>query len=148
MVDDDDVLRAYHQAVDAVQHAAERLPDGGAGAVVPFEDLGLSVLLDRLAEGPELGRFFEAELGPLLEHDRAHGSSLVADAAGVAGRERVEDGGGQAARRRAAHRLLPRRPDHRRSSAATSDNPETRLRLELAVRAWESLEALRTRESR
>ena len=140
MVDDHDVLRAYHQAVDAVRHAAERLPSGGAGAVVPFDDLGLSVLLDRLAEGPELGRFFEAELGPLLEHDRAHGSSLVVTLQAL-----LAENGSKTA---AAQRLgVERRTVYYRVDRITEilgrdlGNPETRLRLELAIRAWESLDA-------
>ncbi len=140
MVDDHDVLRAYHQAVDSVRHAAERLPGGGAGAVVPFDDLGLSVLLDRLAEGPELGRFFEAELGPLLEHDRMHGSSLVVTLQAL-----LAENGSKTA---AAQRLgVERRTIYYRVERITEilgrdlANPETRLRLELAVRAWESLDA-------
>lgn len=139
MVDDHDVLRAYRQAVDAVRHAAERLPGGGTGAVVPYEDLGLSVLLDRLAEGPELGRFFEAELGPLLDYDRAHGSSLV-----LTLRALLAENGSKTA---AAQRLgVERRTIYYRVERITQilgrdlGNPETRLRLELAVRAWESLE--------
>lgn len=140
MVDDHDFSRAYQQSVDAVRHAAERLPGGGAGAVVPFEDLGLSVLLDRLAEGPELGRFFDAELGPLLEYDRAHGSSLVATLQAL-----LAENGSKTA---AAQRLgVERRTIYYRVDRITEilgrdlGNPETRLRLELAVRAWESLDA-------
>ena len=139
LADNDGLLRAYQQAVDAVQHAAQRLPSSGAGASVAYGDLGLSVLLDRLAEGPELGRFFEAELGPLLEHDRAHGAHLVATLQALL----AENGSKTAAAKRLG---VERRTVYYRVERITEilgrdlDSSETRLRLELALRAWESLE--------
>lgn len=139
LADTNGVLRAYQQAVDAVRHAAQRLPSGGAGSAVAYGDLGLSVLLDRLAEGPELGRFFEAELGPLLDHDRAHGAHLVATLQALL----AENGSKTAAAKRLG---VERRTVYYRVDRITQilgrdlDNSETRLRLELALRAWESLE--------
>jgi purine catabolism regulator len=139
LADTDGLLRAYQQAVDAVHHAAQRLPSGGAGAAVAYGDLGLSVLLDRLAEGPELGRFFEAELGPLIEHDRAHGAHLVATLQALL----AENLSKTAAARRLG---VERRTVYYRVERITEilgrdlDSSETRLRLELALRAWESLE--------
>jgi sugar diacid utilization regulator len=139
LADGDGLLRAYQQAVDAVHHAELRLPSSGAGAAVAYGDLGLSVLLDRLAEGPELGRFFEAELGPLLEHDRAHGAHLVATLQALL----AENGSKTAAAKRLG---VERRTVYYRVERITEilgrdlDSSETRLRLELALRAWESLE--------
>ncbi|MHA4854597.1 PucR family transcriptional regulator [Rhodococcus sp. MSC1_016] len=57
--------RAVEQARSAVSVAAAR-PDK---VVERFDDLGVLRLLASLAKGPELARYIEDELGPLLQHD-------------------------------------------------------------------------------
>lgn len=65
LVDAADLPRAVEQARSAVSVAAAR-PDN---AVERFDDLGVLRLLASLAKGPELARYIEDELSPLLQHD-------------------------------------------------------------------------------
>lgn len=142
LVDGDDLLRAYQHAVDAVEHAAHRLPGGGAGAVVHFEDLGLSQLLTRLSDGPELARFVEHELGPLVQHDRTHGANLLATLSAYL----AENGSKTAAARRLGveRRTVYYRLDRIGALLGRDlDDPEARLRLDVALRGWEVLQSLR-----
>ena len=133
LVDGDDVARGYHQAVDALHHAAQRLPEEGIGHVVPFDDLGLTLLLQRMADGPELRRFIDSELGALIAHDRSHGSSLVATLQAFL----AENGSktATAKRLRVERRTVYYRLDRIAALVAHDlDDPETRLRLDLALR--------------
>jgi purine catabolism regulator len=141
LVDGDDLLRAYQHAVDAVEHAARRLPSGGAGAVVHFEDLGLSQLLTRLSDGPELARFVENELGPLVQHDRTHGANLLATLSAYL----AENGSKTAAAKRLGveRRTVYYRLDRIGALLGRDlDDPEARLRLDVALRGWEVLQSL------
>lgn len=140
LVDGDDALRAYQQAVDAVEHAARRLPDGGSRSVVHFESLGLTQLLSGLAEGPELARFVDYELGALLEHDRTHGAPLLPTLAAYLG----ENGSKVATAKRLG---VERRTVYYRLERISAllgrrlDDPEVQLRLDVALRGWEVLSA-------
>ena len=68
------LLKALRNAYEAADlHAAS---DEGP-LVTHFDSLGPSHLLLRLAEGPELARYVESELGPLLEHDARARSPLL-----------------------------------------------------------------------
>jgi purine catabolism regulator len=64
----------------AVQQARNA---GAAAAVAPevgvhrFDDLGILRLLVVLAQGPELARYVEDELGPLLQHDAGAANQLM-----------------------------------------------------------------------
>ncbi|MCZ3385413.1 MAG: helix-turn-helix domain-containing protein [Actinomycetia bacterium] len=142
VVEGDDVQRGYRQALYALQHAALRLPDGGAGSVVSFDDLGLTLLLGQLATGPELARFVETEIGQLVEHDRSHGSHLVATLQAFL----AENGSKSAAARRLG---VERRTIYYRLERIAVllgrdlDYPETRLRLDVALRGWDVLESPR-----
>lgn len=133
IVDGDDVVRGYHQAVDALHHAAQRLPDEGVGQVVPFDDLGLTLLLQRMADGPELRRFIDSELGALTAHDRSHGSHLVATLQAY-----LAENGSKTATAKRLHverRTIYYRLDRISALLAHDlDDPETRLRLDLALR--------------
>jgi PucR family transcriptional regulator, purine catabolism regulatory protein len=65
----------------ATQEAAVALDYGrrrrGGPLVTHFPELGTYQLLVRLAQGPELARFVESELRPLLDHDSRARSKLV-----------------------------------------------------------------------
>jgi purine catabolism regulator len=61
----DQLPAALEQGRSAASVAAAR-PDN---AVHRFDDLGVLRLLASLAGGPELSRYIEDELGPLLKHD-------------------------------------------------------------------------------
>ncbi len=141
LVHGDDLLRAYQHAVDAVEHAARRLPDGGSGTVVHFDDLGLSHLLSRLADGPELARFVESELGSLVQHDRTHGANLLATLSAYLAEN--------ASKTATAKRLgVERRTVYYRLDRIGAllgrnlDDPEARLRLDVALRGWEVVQHL------
>lgn len=60
----------------ALEEAVEALSFGGSD-VSYFADLGVYQLLVRLAGDPELSRFTEAGLGPLLEHDARSRAKLL-----------------------------------------------------------------------
>ena len=64
---------AFAQAIEA----AESWRGQGGASVVHFADLGLYHLLMQLSEGPELARFVEAELSPLLDYDARRKSQLA-----------------------------------------------------------------------
>jgi purine catabolism regulator len=62
----DAVRRGLDEAREAVQHG-RALPD--VSHVHHYGDFGIESLLVRLADGPDLARFVEGELGRLLAHD-------------------------------------------------------------------------------
>jgi hypothetical protein len=68
----DSLKRAMEEASEA---AAFGVRTGTGASVHHFGELGVHHLLVRLSEGPELARFVESELGPLLEHDAAKSAS-------------------------------------------------------------------------
>jgi PucR family transcriptional regulator, purine catabolism regulatory protein len=72
------VAGALHRAVEEATVAATFARDAGPGRRVHhFADLGTYQLLLRLAEGPELARFVDSELRPLLERDDGTPPRLV-----------------------------------------------------------------------
>jgi purine catabolism regulator len=111
-----------------------------------FGDLGLEELLMSLAAGPELARFVEAELSPLLEHDAKSSTPLIPVL-----RCYLESG---AAKSETARRLhVERRTVYRRLAMITTllgkdlSGVETQARLFVAVRGLELLRHRRSRES-
>ncbi|MGW3472266.1 PucR family transcriptional regulator [Saccharopolyspora sp. NPDC000995] len=103
-----------------------------------FDDLGALRLLVALADGPELSRYVEDELGPLLEHDAVASHPLLPTL-----RAFLECGGNKA---RAAEVLFVQRRTlyHRldRLSAVLGldlANIETQQRLQLALRGHDLL---------
>ncbi len=66
--------RALEEAVEALSFARKA---GGRRTVHHFAELGTYQLLVRLAQDPELARFVEAELSPLLEHDARSRAKLM-----------------------------------------------------------------------
>lgn len=74
-VDDVDALfRTVTQARE-VSHIARRL--GTHGQALLARDLGIYRLLSRIGAGDGLWDFIREQMGPLLDHDAAHGSELV-----------------------------------------------------------------------
>jgi purine catabolism regulator len=69
----DQLPTAVQQAKSAASVAAAK-PDS---AVHRFDDLGVLRLLASLAGGPELARYIEDELGPLLKHDAKASNPLL-----------------------------------------------------------------------
>jgi purine catabolism regulator len=138
LVDGDDLLRAYHHGVEAVEHAALRLAGSGAGAVVHFEDLGLSHLLSRLADGPELSRFVGNEIGVLLQHDQTHATQLVGTLVAFLAENGSKTATAQrlGVERRTVYYRLERIA---RLVGRDLADPEVRLRLDVALRGWEVL---------
>lgn len=66
-----------HTAVDQARSAASVAAARPDKAVHRFDDLGVLRLLASLAGGPELARYIEDELGPLLKHDANSTSPLL-----------------------------------------------------------------------
>ncbi len=68
--------RALGEAAEAARYGGSASDQAGGG-VRYFRDLGVQHLLAKLSEGPELARFVEAELKPLLEHDAGRAAPLL-----------------------------------------------------------------------
>jgi PucR family transcriptional regulator, purine catabolism regulatory protein len=132
--------KALHQAFAQATEAAESAGETQLHQpVVHFADLGLHHLLLQLNDGPELARFVEGELRPLLDHDARQRSKLVATL-----RAHLECGGNKT---RAANILcIQRRSLYHRLErirhilGADPDNQETNLRLRVAFRGLDLLE--------
>lgn len=104
-----------------------------------YGDLGVYHLLLPLADGPRLARYVEAELGPLLQHDARRRSPLVPTLRSFL------DHGGQISP--AARELfIERRTLYHRMAVIGKltgrdlGNPDTRLRLSVALRALDLLQ--------
>jgi len=65
---------AFEEASDAARYAWQV---GHRAGVQHYDGLGLHQLLLHLSDRPELARFVESELGPLLAHDARSGSPLL-----------------------------------------------------------------------
>lgn len=142
-VSDQTSPRSLPRALGYASEAAAHLAVSNEGPVVThFGSLGPSHLLLRLAEGPELARYVESELGLLLEHDARSRSPLLPTLQAY-----VECGG---AKSEAARRLcIERRSLYHRlerleeTMGRDLSDVGTRYRLWLALRA---LDLLRRRE--
>ena len=129
------LLPAVQQADHALR-AARLAPDS---SITRFDDLGLLRLLVALAEGPELSRYVEDEIGPLLEHDASATSKLLPTL-----RAFLDSDGRKALAAKDLHiqrRTLYYRLDRIGALLGVSvDEPETRQRLMMAVRGLELLQ--------
>lgn len=138
----DSLKRAMEEASEAAGFGIRTGTGTGAG-VYHFGDLGVHHLLVRLSEGPELARFVESELGPLLEHDAKSGSPLAPTL-----RSYLANGGRKAQTARDLHverrSLYYRLERIERLLKKDIEDQETRVRLEIAIR---SLDLLRERPS-
>lgn len=139
------VTRAYQQSAEAAAHAVQLSAQGPSDPthalpVVHFEDLGLTHLLRTLSEGPDLARFVDIELGPLITHDRAQQSALIPTL-----RAFLIEHGSKTATAKRLH--IERRTVYYRLERISSligsdlDNPEARLRLDVALRGLDLIES-------
>jgi PucR family transcriptional regulator, purine catabolism regulatory protein len=114
----------------------------GRFAVYHYGDLGIYHLLLPLAEGPRLANYVEAELGALLEHDARNRTPLVATL-----RSFLDHGGHVSAAARDL--FIERRTLYHCVGTITRllgrdlANPDTRLRLSVALRALDLLQSHR-----
>jgi PucR family transcriptional regulator, purine catabolism regulatory protein len=128
--------RALAQASEAAEFGARISATPG---FYHYGDLGIYHLLLPLAEGPRLANYVEAELGALLEHDARNRTPLVATL-----RAFLDHGGHVSAAARDL--FIERRTLYHRVGAISKllgrdlANPDTRLRLSVALRALDLLQ--------
>lgn len=134
----DGLRRILTEATDAAAHGAHSVRASGT---YHSADLGLRHLLARLGDGPELGRFVEDELGPLLAHDATGRAPLIPTL-----RAFLDSGGRKSTAARTLH--LERRSLYYRLERIEKfleidlADPSARLRVEVAV---QGLDVLRQR---
>jgi purine catabolism regulator len=131
------------EAVSSGQKAGEALSLGRKAGdrriVHHFAELGTYQLLVRLAQDPELARFVEAELSPLLEHDARSRAKLMPTL-----RSYLEHAGHKAQTVRALR--VQRRTLYARLARIEQilgrdlDTQDTRTRLTLAIQALDLLQ--------
>jgi DNA-binding PucR family transcriptional regulator len=107
--------------------------------VTTHQELGLDRIFDLSDGGVEIGRFVRQWLGPLLDHDRDRGSDLVLTLSAYL------DAGGNydaAATALVIHRSTLRYRLARIRELVERDfsDPDVRLNLHVAVRAWSVME--------
>jgi sugar diacid utilization regulator len=135
----DGFARSYQEAVAAlrVQKAV-----GGPDQVIVFDDLGVYKVLMTANETFAMERFVEEWLRPLIDYDSARGTQLVLTLT-----EYLDCGGNYDASAKAlsVHRntLKYRLRRIREVSGHNLGHPGTQFNLQLATRAWRTLQALR-----
>ena len=116
---------------------------GGDGRATVFDQLGVYEMLADLSDVARVERFAATWLGPLIAYDTENGSSLV-----LTLWQYLERGGSytDTARALAVHRstLKYRLQRIREISHHDLTDADTRFKLQLASRAWRTLEALRS----
>ena len=129
--------RGFDQAMEAARYGVRMQAQA---RTYHFCDLGLHHLLLRLSDGPELARFVEAELNPILEHDAKSATPLLPTL-----RTYVNMGGSKSAAARALHierrSLYYRLERISRLLGRTLDDTEARTRLVLALHGLELLQS-------
>lgn len=129
---------ALPTAVRQARSAASAAAATGARSFLRFDDLGSLRLLVALAEGPELARYVEDELGPLLKHDARSANPLLPTL-----RAFVGAGGNKA--KTAEELFVQRRTLYYRLDRITGilgldlNDSEVQQRLQLAVRGHDLL---------
>lgn len=139
----DQIRHGLTEAGEAAAHGARVERRAGTHHA---EDLGLRRLLGLLGDGPELSRFVEAELGALLEADARGGKHHLATL-----RAYLTHGCSKA--RAAASLHVERRTLYYRLDRIEQllghriDDPNARLRLEVALQALDILQQRQSRSS-
>ena len=135
-----DFPRSYREAQLAlrIQKAV-----GGAGQVTLFDDLGVYQVLATATDAAAMESFARGWLGALLDYDGLHGAQLVRTLS-----EYLDRGGSYESTSTAlsVHRstLKYRLRRIREVSGYDLSSPDTQFNLQLATRAWRTLEALRS----
>jgi DNA-binding PucR family transcriptional regulator len=134
-----DFPRSYHEAQLALRvHTTARMRD----LTVEFDRLGVYRLLADVEEPAGIERFVVEWLHALIEYDERKGSELVLTLS-----RHLEHGGNYeaTARSMSMHRntLKYRLQRIREISGHDLANPDTHFNLQLATRAWQTLQALR-----
>jgi DNA-binding PucR family transcriptional regulator len=115
--------------------------DHGKGIIV-FDDLGVFRLLAEVEETASVERFVGSWLGPLLEYDARKPAELVPTLTRFLELGQAYDATSYAL---SIHRstLKYRLQRIREISGRDLSDPDTRFNLQLATRAWQTLQALR-----
>ncbi len=115
---------------------------GGPERVTPFDDLGVYKILATAGDTSAMERFVAEWLGPLIEYDAVHGTPLVLTLS-----EYLDHGGNYDASAQAlcVHRstLKYRLRRIREVSGHDLGLPDVQFNLQVATRAWRTLQALR-----
>jgi sugar diacid utilization regulator len=118
---------------------------GGCGRLTLFDDLGVYQVLATTQDPVTIERFVHEWLGTLMDYDAAHGAQLVMTLS-----EYLECGGNYNATARvlSVHRstLKYRLKRIREVSGHDLGLPDTQFNLQLAARAWRTMQALRGSE--
>lgn len=131
------VAKSLRQARATLALATEL--GGATTAVAHTRDYAVDRLIDRIRGDPELVRFRDDFLGPLLRYDEAHSSSLVRTLATYleTGMSKTRTASELALRRPSLYRRLERIEE----LVGPLENSDTRLRLDLALKADRQLAA-------
>lgn len=131
----DALHRAFEEAREAVRYG---LTMGRGAGVFRYGDLGLHQLLLRLADGPDLARFVESELGRLLEHDARSSAPLLETLRCYLDHDgrKTESAKALGIERRSIYHRIER---IRRLLREDLDDPEVRTRLAVALRGLDVL---------
>jgi DNA-binding PucR family transcriptional regulator len=135
-----DFPRSYWEAQIALSIQAA---SGASGRATVFDELGVYRLLSRLEDSAEVERFVRDWLGILLDYDTRRNSELVKTLSAY-----LEHGGNYDATARAlvVHRstLKYRLQRIRDLSGHDLNDPDCHFNLQLATRAWTTLQTLRS----
>jgi sugar diacid utilization regulator len=140
----DDFPRSYREAQVALRLA--QTSRSGTG-IMRYDDLGVYQLLSEVADPRTLETFVRRWLGALLDYDLQHGSGLVATLSA-----HLEAGGNYDATAqaltigRSTVRYRVRRIQE--LSGLDLSDPDTRFQLQLAARAWSTINALTNDEDK
>ncbi|MEW6470804.1 MAG: helix-turn-helix domain-containing protein [Actinomycetota bacterium] len=134
-----DFSRSYREAQLALKM---QKATGSQSRVTVYEDLGIYQVLCEVPDTDSVERLVRRWLSPLLDHDAANGSQLVATLSGY-----LECGGNYdaAAKALSVHRstLRYRLQQIRDISGYDLRDPDTHFNLHLGTRAWRTLQAMR-----
>jgi DNA-binding PucR family transcriptional regulator len=135
----EDFPRSHREAVLALRLQRDA---GPAPKVTVFDQLGVYRLLANTDDATDIERFVRDWLGPLLDYDEQRHADLVKTL-----HEYLECGGhyDQAATALSIHRstLKYRLQRIREVSALQLGDPDVNFNLQLACRAWKTLQSLR-----
>jgi sugar diacid utilization regulator len=134
-----DVPRSYREARLALKMDAS---SGGGQGVTGFDDLGVFRLLAEVEETASVERFVASWLGALLDYDAKKPAELVATLSRFLELGQAYEATSDAL---AIHRstLKYRLQRIREISGRDLSDPDTQFNLQLATRAWRTLQALR-----